>query len=178
MTAQFATGGSNLILPGKPAPFFLAKGEGERAHLFDSLITVMLSKDETQGQFGFFSLEAPAGNEIPVHSHVADHETFYVAKGAVQVNIELEDGEVIRRVLEEGDFGYCPAGFAHSFQVVSHALMIGACTAGFERFFSEAGTATDSYELPNPFYIPTPERMGAAAAKYGNNFQFGRHLSE
>lgn len=175
MTAQFAHG-TGLILPGKPAPYFLARGEGERSHLFDSLITVMVSKDESEGQFGFFSLEAPAGNEIPVHAHAADHETFYVVEGAVQVWIEDENGEVLTRLLEPGDFGYCPARFKHSFKVVSHAKMIGAVTAGFERFFSEAGVPTDSKELPVPPYIPTPERMGAAAQKYRNNFDFGRHF--
>jgi hypothetical protein len=54
MSSQFA-------LPGKPVPYFLEAGEGERTHLFDQLFTVLLSGDETDGQFGVFTMEAPRG---------------------------------------------------------------------------------------------------------------------
>ncbi len=76
MTAEF------FALPGKPVPYFLAAGEGERSHLFDQLFTVLLSADETDGQFGVFTMEAPRGDAIPVHSHADVHEIFFVLDAA------------------------------------------------------------------------------------------------
>jgi quercetin 2,3-dioxygenase len=40
------------VLPGRPEAFFLQRGEGEHAQLFTDLFTVLLSGDETGGQFG------------------------------------------------------------------------------------------------------------------------------
>src|SRR3954470_19492760 len=104
MTAEFVTpsDGAHFTLPGKPVPYFLEAGEGERAHLFDQLFTVLLSGDETDGQFGVFTMEAPRGRTIPVHSHADVHEIFYVLDGLVRVAIEDTDGEVYDRVLTGG----------------------------------------------------------------------------
>lgn len=166
-------------LPGSPKPFFLARGEGEHAHLFDSLVTVLLSGDETDGQFGVFTFEAPAGQAIPVHAHENDHEIFYVMDGAVSVFIQDgEDGERQSRLLEPGDFGYCPAGYLHTFRVEKHARMLGVNTGGFERFFAEAGTETPDAVLPDPPYVPAPEQIAAAAQKYRNNFRFDLRLDQ
>ena len=52
------------VLPGAPEPYFLQSGDGERSVVFDSLITVLLSEQETQGQFGVFTFEAPAGRVL------------------------------------------------------------------------------------------------------------------
>lgn len=65
------------ILPGKPEPYVLRRGEGEHAMLFTDLFTVLLSGDETNGQFGIITSESPAGEIIPTHSHNETHETFY-----------------------------------------------------------------------------------------------------
>jgi quercetin 2,3-dioxygenase len=88
VTAEFLPPTSRDVLPGRPAPFFLAAGEGERAHLFDQLFTVLLSGDETEGQFGVFTMEAPQGRAIPVHAHDDVHEIFFVLDGRVRVAIE------------------------------------------------------------------------------------------
>ena len=61
-------------MPGAPQHFFLGNDEGEFAHLFDSLVTVKLTGDETDGQFGVFTLEAPKGDTIPAHAHDDVHE--------------------------------------------------------------------------------------------------------
>jgi hypothetical protein len=43
------------ILPGKPAPYFLEAGEGEKSIVFDTTFNILLSGDETEGQFGALS---------------------------------------------------------------------------------------------------------------------------
>ncbi|MFJ9020552.1 quercetin 2,3-dioxygenase [Streptomyces sp. NPDC102259] len=176
MTAEFAQSGGgalHLPLPGKPTPFFLADGEGERAHLFDSLITVLLSKDETAGQFGIFTLAAPQGDAIPTHSHADVHETFYILSGRARVWIQDPDGERYEKLMKPGDFGYVPAGCLHTFRVeADDTKIMGVSSAGFERFFGTAGTRTDSTELPDPPYIPSPEQLGRAAGEYRQEFRF------
>jgi quercetin 2,3-dioxygenase len=173
MTAEFVTPGETPRdgLPGRPAPFVLAAGEGERAHLFDQLFTVLLSGDETQGQFGVFTMEAPRGRAIPVHAHDDVHEIFYVLDGQVRVAIEDDDGAVLDRVLTTGDFGYVPAGRRHQFRVESlRARTLGVSTGGFERFFAAAGARTDATMPPAVPVIPSPEHLGDAARRYRNEF--------
>ena len=52
-------------LPGRPQAFFLRDGEGEHAKLFADTFSVLLSGDETEGQFGMFTATCPAGDIIP-----------------------------------------------------------------------------------------------------------------
>jgi quercetin 2,3-dioxygenase len=179
MTAEFAPtrNDARSTLPGAPVPYFLDAGDGERAHLFDSLVTVLLSGDETEGQFGVFTLEAPRGEAVPVHSHAAVHEIFFVVDGRVRVFVQDTDGTRTDKLLTPGDFGYVPAGRLHTFRVESHrSKILGVNTGGFERFFAAAGTRTGSRVPPLPHHVPTPDRLGAAARQYGNDFHFDVRL--
>ena len=157
------------LLPGRPEPYFLEAGDGERAIVFDQLFTVLLSKDETDGQFGAFTMEARQGQLIPAHSHVKDHETFYVVEGSLKVFVEDHDGNQVSRVLNAGDFAFVPATYIHAFRVdAPYAKVFGACTAGFERFFHELGQPTDDTGAPTVPFIPPMEQMIGAFQKFGN----------
>jgi hypothetical protein len=57
------------LLPGAPEAFFLRRGEGEHAKLFGDLFTVLVSGDETDGQFGIIHCACPPGDIIPTHAH-------------------------------------------------------------------------------------------------------------
>ena len=61
------------LLPGSPDAFFLSRGEGEHAKLFGDLFTVLLSGDETEGQFGIITSQSPAGDIVPTHTHADTH---------------------------------------------------------------------------------------------------------
>ena len=61
MTMEFTAGRGGGRLPGGPKPYFLSDGEGEKAIVIDSLFTVLLSADETDGQFGVFTMDGPKG---------------------------------------------------------------------------------------------------------------------
>lgn len=169
MTAQYVPQGG--ALPGRPVPYFLDAGEGERAHLFDSLFTVLLSGDETDGQFGVFTMEAPRGDAVPVHRHADVHEIFFVLDGRIRVYVEDADGRRTDKLLTPGDFGYVPAGLRHTFRVESHrGKALGVNTGGFERFFAAAGQRTEDRIPPLPHVVPSPEQLGAAAERYRNEF--------
>lgn len=157
------------LLPGSPEPFFLDSGDGERSICFDQLFTVLLSGDETGGQFGCFTMEAGKGQTIPAHSHVKDHETFYVVEGSVKVFLEDHEGVQVSKVLQQGDFAFVPATYLHAFRVDStYAKVFGACTAGFERFFHALGQPTDDRGVPTMPFIPPMEQMVGAFQRFGN----------
>ena len=158
------------VLPGSPEAFFLKRGEGEHALLFTDLFTVLLSGDETQGQFGVFTSEAPKGQLIPAHKHHDTHETFYIVEGKVRVYVEDREGNKKSQLLEPGDFGYVPAGFAHAYQVEESARILGTATGGFERFFQQMGTPVDRPTTDQPPFIPDFPRMQAAAQTHNMEF--------
>ena len=161
------------VLPGGPEPFFLRKGEGEHAKLFADTFSVLLSGDETGGQFGMFTATCPTGDIIPTHAHDDTHETFYIIEGKVRLFLQLADGEKISRLLDEGDFGFVPAGRPHAYRVEVPTRMLGVATGGFERFFQQMGTPADSIEAGSPPFIPDFPRMKAAADAHNMAFMPG-----
>jgi quercetin 2,3-dioxygenase len=158
------------LLPGRPEAYFLKRGEGEHSVLFTDLFTVLLSGDETEGQFGFFTSRAPRGQLIPAHTHHGTHEVFYLVEGAVRVYVQDRDGTKRSQLLASGDFGYVPAGLVHAYQVVEPALMVGVATGGFERFFQQMGQPTDDESAAGRPFIPDFPRMQAAAQAHNMDF--------
>jgi quercetin 2,3-dioxygenase len=158
------------LLPGRPEAFFLNKGEGEHAKLFADTFSVLLSGDETGGQFGMFTARCPVGDVIPTHSHADTHETFYIVEGKVRIFVELPDGQKVSRLLNEGDFGFVPAGAPHAYRVEQAAQMVGVASGGFERFFQQMGTPADTIDPSSPPYIPDFPRMQAAAQAHNMEF--------
>ena len=158
------------VLPGRPEAFFLKRGDGEHAKLFGDLFTVLLSGDETEGQFGIITCDCPAGDIIPTHSHAATHETFYIVDGKVRVFVESPDGQRSSRLLEPGDFGFVPAGLAHAYRVEAPTRMLGVLSGGFERFFQRMGTPTDTADPGQPPFIPELDRIMAAGQQHGTRF--------
>ena len=158
------------VLPGKPQPYVLRRGEGEHAMLFTDLFTVLLSGDETEGQFGIITSTSPSGDIIPTHSHNETHETFYLLEGKLRLFFEDEGGTKTSRLLTPGDFGFVPAGTPHAYRVEEAARILGVMTGGFERFFQHMGTVTDNGTKDQPPFIPDFPRMKAAAMQH--NMQF------
>jgi quercetin 2,3-dioxygenase len=159
------------VLPGRPEAFFLQKGDGEHAMLFTDLFTVLLSGDETGGQFGVFTMQAPRGQLIPAHNHHGTHEVFYVVDGSVRVYVAGQDGTKRARLLTAGDFGFVPAGLVHAYQVEEPSQVLGVATGGFERFFQQMGQPTDHAAPGQPPFIPDFPRMQAAAQRHDMEFR-------
>lgn len=157
------------VLPGKPAPYFLDSGDGERSQAFDALVTVLVSAEETEGQFGMFTVAQPAGETIPAHTHAAVHELFYITEGAVRVFLERPGGHQENRLLRPGDFGFVPAGILHAYRAEGEFnKIVGVSTGGFERFFQALGTLTEARGKPGEFFMPSREQMGEAFSRYRN----------
>lgn len=148
----------------------LSRGEGEHAKVFTDTFSVLVSGDETDGQFGMFTAQCPVGDIIPTHSHADTHETFYIVEGKVRVYVQLPDGQKVSRLLGAGDFGFVPAGAPHAYRVEQAAQMVGVATGGFERFFQQLGTAADTVDPSSPPSVPEFPRMRAAAEAHHMRF--------
>jgi quercetin 2,3-dioxygenase len=158
------------ILPGKPTPFYLDQGEGEKSVVFDQLFTILLTGDETDGHYGAFTVEAPKGEMIPPHLHTWAHEIFYVTDGSVTVWMNDQNGFEGKRTLKAGDFGFVPLNTVHAFRIESAAKIFGVNSGGFERFFHGIGTPTEETGIPKaPYITPFPQLL-AAGEKYGTVF--------
>ncbi|GAA3910291.1 quercetin 2,3-dioxygenase [Microbacterium invictum] len=158
------------ILPAAPKPFVLGNGEGEKSLVFDQLFTILLSADETEDQFGAFTMQGNRGDRIPAHTHLKTHEIFYVVDGEITVWMDDTADYHSKTTLTTGDFAYVPAGTVHAFQIHNSSKVFGCGTAGFERFFHAMGQKSDLTE-PAGIYVPDFEVMRAAGEKYATVFQ-------
>ena len=158
------------VLPGRPEPYVLHKGEGEHAMLFGDLFTVLVSGDETAGQFGIITSDCPSGDLIPTHSHDETHETFFILEGKVRLFFTDPQGSRTTRLLTPGDFAFVAAGTPHAYRVEEAARIMGTMTGGFERFFQDMGTPTDHNTRDQPPFIPDFGRMKAAAQEHRMEF--------
>ncbi len=162
------------ILPGEPKPYFLEAGGGEKSVVFDTLFEILLTGDETEGQYDVFTCEGNAGQIIPAHIHPYTHEIFFIVNGAVHVWMDDEQGFKDDRVLEVGAFGFVPKGTIHAFRIESaDSKVLGVSTGGFARFFHAMGRPTTKPGIPDPqdFYAPSFDQMRAAGELYGTVFR-------
>lgn len=157
------------ILPGTPTPFVLSEGQGEKSLVFDQLFEILLSGDETEDQYGAWTMKARRGDRIPAHRHLKTHEIFYVVDGEISVWLDDEADQHSKNTLVTGDFAYVPAGIVHAFKIENTTKVFGCGTAGFERFFHAIGEKTDLTE-PQGLYVPPVEVMMAAGQKYATQF--------
>lgn len=163
-------GRAHTSLPGSPAPYFLARGEGDAAMVFDGLFTVLAGASETDGQFGLFAMDSPSGDTIPSHRHADTHETFFVVEGLVRVFVQTADGAKTSRLLRPGDFGFVPAGLPHAYRVEQAARMLGVVSAGFERFFETLGTPIGDLDAHHERFHPDATRFERAGREYRTEF--------
>ncbi|MFF4343054.1 quercetin 2,3-dioxygenase [Kitasatospora sp. NPDC001540] len=176
MTFQFSTRHRehSHIPPGAGRPYFIEKGLGDRAHLFNDVFTVYAGGEQTENTFNFFTCEGPKGEVIPAHSHADTYEVFFVTDGAVRLFVEDTEGEQHERLLTSGDFGFVPKNCPHAYRIERHHSKIVGVAAGpggtFERFFENLGTPTDAIGLPSVPFVPEPHKFGTVPQQYDVTF--------
>jgi quercetin 2,3-dioxygenase len=176
MTIEYATQyRTRSHIPPQPGkPYFIEKGQGDRAHLFGDLFTIYAGGEQTENTFNFFTCEGPKGDIIPAHSHPETYEVFYVTQGAVRLFVEDLQGEQYDRLLSSGDFGFVPKNCPHAYRMERHHTQIVGVAAGpggtFERFFENLGAPTDELTLPARPFVPAPEKFATVPAQYDVRF--------
>ena len=95
---------------------------------------VLVSPEQTDGNFAIIDATLPKGSEPPRHLHTREDETFYLLEGSVQFEIgdEVIMGEV-------GQAVFAPRNIAHRFIIqTDKARMLTLLTPGdFVNFFLE-----------------------------------------
>lgn len=176
MTMEFATRHrSHSRIPAEPGtPYFIERGEGDRAHLFGDLVTVYAGGEQTENAFNFFTVEGPKGDIIPAHVHAETYEVFHVTAGAVRLFVEDTRGEQQEKLLTPGDFGFVPKNCTHAYRMERHHSQVVGVAAGpggtFERFFETLGTPTESMTLPREPYVPEPHSFSTVPRQYDVRF--------
>jgi quercetin dioxygenase-like cupin family protein len=126
--------------------------KGERDNLLHIGIvgdtyTVVLSGDETAGNFCLIDMHVPPEGGPPPHRHDFE-ETFILLEGEIQVTFR---GEM--RVVKAGETINIPANAPHQFHNSSGATarMLCICSpAGQEEFFKEVGIPVATRTTPPP----------------------------
>src|SRR5689334_1256272 len=101
-------------------------------------VEVLLTKDDTGGDFCLLADYPPPGWGLPPHSHAEESETIYVIEGTFDM---LVGGEPV--TLGPGDVAHVPAGVVHSGSNagdVPGRRVIVFSPAGIEGFFLSAGS--------------------------------------
>ncbi len=102
-------------LPGKPTPYKLDAGQGERYAFGRQLATVIARNEDLGTSMAGTILSGGKGEHFPLHSHAATHEAVYIVEGSVSFTL-ADKGFV----LQPGDYVNIPAGTVHGFSYLDH----------------------------------------------------------
>jgi mannose-6-phosphate isomerase-like protein (cupin superfamily) len=111
---------------------------------------VLLSADQTLGEFTFIEQIIPAGAGPPAHIHERQAEGFYLLSGEVEFIVGADD-EVVRA--EPGSAVWVPKSTRHAFRVVSpeDARVLNFYTpGGFDDHLPFYGVEATAQTLPPP----------------------------
>ncbi|MGF1637661.1 MAG: cupin domain-containing protein [Cyclobacteriaceae bacterium] len=115
-----------------------ARIKGDDLLIFTNVVRILVSQEETNGQYAVFEDNVPPLGGPPPHSH-PDEEIFYIMKG--EFEFVLNDLSNPFRV-EAGSVVHIPSNAIHAFKNVgkSTGKIIAIITPGnLEMFFREIG---------------------------------------
>lgn len=138
----------------------LTPGEGERIRIFDEVMTVKITGDDTAGAYACIEGSVAPGGGPPLHAHPGS-ETFHVLTGEFAFTVRDATGVSTFRC-GPGGVAHAPGGAPHRFENISPTrgtmLIVGA--ADTVDFLRELGAA-----FP-PGAEPDMEKMLSIHAKY------------
>jgi mannose-6-phosphate isomerase-like protein (cupin superfamily) len=140
----------------------------EAIWFIDTLVTVHLGPEDTDGRYDLVETLAPSGHQPPPHVHATEDEGFMLLEG--ELTVTTEDGVT---VLRPGDSINGSAGRPHAIQVTSPtpARWLNVTQpAGFAAFARAFGTPADRPELPVLDGPPDLARLTEVAAAHGITF--------
>lgn len=129
----------------------ISSDEGETLAIAGGNYRIIISGDQTNGNYAVIEMTVPPGGGPPPHSHPETQEMFHVLEGEVEFKTEAGKQTVGKDGFVNIPFG----GAVHCFKNISenHARLL--CTvvpAGLENLFKEIGVPV----LPGQI-LPVPE---------------------
>lgn len=132
-----------------PAQVLLGRAGDSPAYWYRGVLwDVLMSADQTLGEFTFIEQLIPAGAGPPAHVHERQAEGFYLLSGEVEFVVGPDD-EVVRA--EPGSAVWVPRATRHAFRVVSEedARVLNFYTpGGFDDHLPFYGVAATAQTLP------------------------------
>jgi len=134
-----------------------------------TLVTFLLTGEDTQGQFALLEMLGRNGSAPPPHIHHREDEIFYVLEGELTVRV----GDRVLKATP-GMTVFLPRNVPHSFTIDSEEgrMLVMMSPAGFEGWFKDFSVPAQSMTLP-PMAEADPRdiaRMLEAAPRYGVEF--------
>jgi quercetin dioxygenase-like cupin family protein len=130
----------SLVVDNEPnhvRPYVIPHSHGFVVQAEDYAVGFPVTNTSTASALSLITLAGPRSQQIPVHYHAQYHETFFVAKGGLQLSVQNET-----RRLGPLDFASVPVNQNHSFKIVEpDTEVIGVVAPGgfpFYRFVSTA----------------------------------------
>ncbi len=129
------------------APLVLHAGDGEHWHFLNTLQTIKVDGQRTDGAMTAVEFTGPRGFGPPLHSHDLEDELFHVLDG----EIRFTTGDV-SEVVGQGGTVFLPKQQPHQFQVLSSSARVFQVTtpAQFDDFVRTLGTSAPTADLPVP----------------------------
>lgn len=130
------------------------------------------TKDDTRGIYSFFVSTVPAGEGVPIHTHLKEDEAYYLLDGEWEM-YDVDNNETL--TLGPETYVYVPMGLNHGFKNISDhpaRLVLLITPGGLEGFFEGIGQIIDDPQNPPPPLSGPPDFAKAAqvAAKYNITF--------
>lgn len=117
-------------------------GKGKHVNMLGDLLSICLSKNETNGTFSILEDRIYPGGGPPPHIQTREFEAFYMLGGELDFNI---DGRKV--TAKTGTVINIPPNVAHSFKNNTNSIvrmLVIIAPAGLEKMFEEVGTEVSS----------------------------------
>ena len=132
------------------------------------LMSVLLSSEETNGEFSLLHGFEVRGLEPPPHTHTREDESFYIINGEIHFTV---NDEIFKAT--PGKWVFLPKNIQHSFQVITEnaEVLMHLTPGGFEKYFIEMSVPAGEMAIPpRPSGPPDVQRIIETASKYGIKF--------
>lgn len=129
------------------------------------LMSILISKQQTNGAFSLIHGYEIQGLEPPPHIHTREDESFYLISGEIEFTV----GDMLLNA-KAGDWVFLPRNIKHSFQVKSEKseVLIHLSPGGFEDYFIEMSEPAKEMVIPpRPDGPPDVQKIIETASKYG-----------
>lgn len=140
--------------------------EGRRIGVVGDVYRLLVSGEETGGQYAMFEAFVGPGGGPPPHIHSREEEGFYVVEG--EITFQLGDDRIVARA---GTFVNMPVGSLHAFKNETDKqarMLISIVPAGLEQMFLKVGQpVADNAETAPPPSQADIEKLLEAAPQYG-----------
>jgi quercetin dioxygenase-like cupin family protein len=139
-------------------------GEGKHLNMLGDILSIMLSKNETNGTYSILESKVYPGGGPPPHLQTREFEGFYILEG--ELDFIINGKQVTSKT---GTVINIPPRVVHSFKNNTDnivRILVIIAPAGLEKMFEEVGTEVSEINLTKPS-IEEKTRLLEISKKYG-----------